>query len=387
MRAHRVVTPRPQLERGHDRPGREPRRPGLARLVRTHPTPESVVALQRVAGNRATRQALRDSRRSPGAPVVQRAAYGLDLQPSQDAYVDHAVRLWKTQPGMLLTDFVDATMTTIAGALKASVPFFAWTFVTSGGASGVFDSEIWKVKVNVSKFSARKPPKKLRDLNPAEVTEIVGTLYHESRHADQDVVIIRSLLDQKQTPKQIHAATKIRRDVIDAVKAKKYAVPLDADQVAHAGRMFDVMYGTHKELLTFLVQHSAAFAGLDALSAQGSSLTAAAPHVRTFTTWHTRVLQPKLTRMAAATNLTTVEKAILQRLQSVDTELTAFLTAWKKVAGKSRPAASDVDDVRVLAGDARDAVNEAYAHLEGEVDAFRVEAKVKGAFSAKIATP
>jgi hypothetical protein len=345
--------------------------------------------LQRAAGNRVVRQLLLG--REPvaaAAPVVQRLSYGLDKQTSQDKYVDHAVKLWTTQPGMSLKNFAEAMLKTIGVELKGyGVPFFGWTFVSGAGASGFFDSKAWKVQVNVSKFSSRTTPKTLKDLTVAEVTEVVGTLYHESRHTDQDVLIIRVQLDQNKTVDQIFADTKIRRDVIKAVSASKYSDPLDADQSAHARRMFDVMYGVHKEFLEFLMRNSAAFEGLDTLAAPTSRLSAAAAHIKTFATWQSAVLQPKLKQMKAMKNPTSVETALLQRLQMVDTSLTDLMAGWKKVAGVRTPIQVDVDDLRDLAGDARDAIFEAYVKLEGEQDAIRVENEIKTAFTSKVAKP
>ncbi|QNE17006.1 hypothetical protein F1D05_02625 [Kribbella qitaiheensis] len=322
------------------------------------------------------------------APVVQRLSYGLDRQTSQDKYVDQAVKLWTTQPGMSLKNFANSMMKTIGVELNGyGVPLFGWTFVSGAGASGLFDSKAWKVQVNVSKFSSRTIPKTLKDLTVAEVTEVVGTLYHESRHTDQDVLIIREQLDQKKTADQIFADTKIRRDVIKAVAASKYSNPLDADQIAHAKRMFDVMYGAHKELLEFLMRNSAAFEGLDTLAAPTSKLSAAAAHIKTFAAWQSAVLQPKLKQMKAMKSPTPAETALLQRLQLVDTSLTNLMAGWKKVAGVKAPAQADVDDVRDLAADARDAIFDAYVKLEGEQDAIRVEDEIKTAFTSKVAKP
>lgn len=374
---------------GSTRPGQGPHRRDIVGPDQRQPTVESIIMLQRAAGNRVVRQLLLG--REPvaaAAPVVQRLSYGLDKQTSQDKYVDQAVKLWTTQPGMSLKNFAKAMLTTIAVELKGyGVPFFGWTFVSGAGASGFFDSKAWKVQVNVSKFSSRTTPKTLKDLTVAEVTEVVGTLYHESRHTDQDVLIIRVQLDQKKTVEQIFADTKIRKDVIKAVSAAKYTDPLDADQIAHARRMFDVMYGAHKEFLEFLMRNSAAFEGLDTLAAPTSKLSAAAAHIKTFATWQSAVLQPKLKQMKAMKNPTPVETALLQRLQMVDTSLTDLMAGWKKVAGAKNPIQADVDDVRDLAADARDAIFDAYVKLEGEQDAIRVEGEIKAAFTPKVAKP
>jgi hypothetical protein len=372
---------------GGTRSGQGPRRRDIAGPDQRQPTAESIIELQRAAGNRVVRQLLLG--REPvvaAAPVVQRVPYGLDLPTSKGKYVDQAVKLWTTQPGMSLKDFAEAMLQTIAVELKGyDVPFFGWTFVSDSGALGIFDSKAWKVKVNVSKFSSRPAAKILKDLTVDEVKEIVGTLYHESRHTDQDVLIIRVLLDQKKTVAQIFAATKIRQDVIKAVAATKYTATLDADQKAHAGRMFDVMYGTHKEFLEFLIRNSAAVEGLGDLAKPTSKLSKAAGHIKTFATWQPAVLQPKLKKMTAMKNPTPIETALHQRLQKVDAFLTDLMTGWNKVAGVKNPAQADVEDVRDLAGEARNAIIDTYVNLEGEADAFRVEGETKAAFDHKLA--
>ncbi len=388
MRAHRIDASRiPSSDR--PRPLRVPRRRDVARLVRRHPTTESVLELQRTAGNQVTRRLLLAGTQG-AAPVVQRAPYGLEKQPVQTAYTDQAVQLRKTQPDMTLEHFVDALMRTIAAAMKADgVPPFTWTFLTKGGAIGVFNSTTWKVEVNVAKFTSRPgvTPKLVKDLTVDEITEVIGTLYHESRHTDQDVLVIRSLLDQGKKPAQIFASTQIRKDVIKAVATTRYAAPLDAAQTAQAGRMFDVMYGTHKQVLQFLVDHSDAYDGLEKLSKDGSNLAAAAPHIATFATWQPRTLQPKITALSALTSPTQVEKDLLARLQTLDKALTDLRGAFTKATGTRKPKPDDVDDTRLLAEDARAALQEAYVNLESEADAFRVEGQVKTAFGAKLAKP
>lgn len=235
---------------------------------------------------------------------------------------------------MPLIDFANAMLQTIAVELKGyGVPFFTWKFVTGAGASGIFDSKAWRVLVNVSKFSSNKSAKTLKDLTEDEVTEVVGTLYHEARHTDQDVLIIRVLLDQKRTVDQIFAATNICKNVIKAIAATKYTDRLDPDQVAHAGRMFSVMYGAHKELLEFLMRHSAAIDGLDTLMAPTSKLSAAKVHIKTFSTWQSAVLQPKHKRMNAMKSPTPIEAALLGRLPKVDASLTSLVAGWRKVTG------------------------------------------------------
>lgn len=390
MRAHRGPAPRETV--GDDRgPERPPARPGLVAVERRPPTSASLLRLQRSAGNRVARRVLLGGAAGSAAtPVVQRAAYGLDLAPSRGKYVDEAVRLWTTQPGMALVDFAEAMLRTISVELTAAgVPPVGRTIAARGsGADGVFDSSTWTITVNTSAFSTQTPPPKtLRDLTEAEVTEVIGTLYHEARHADQDVMIVRDLLGQKKTVKQVVAATGIHKDAVVKIKGTTYPTALDPDQVGHARRMFDVMYGPHKEILDFLTHHSDAWAALSTLAVAGSPLSAAKKHLTTLAKWQAAGVQPHRKRLAAVSTPTPVEQALGQRLEKVDTALTALLAAWKKVATAKNAAPAAVDAVRKAAVVARDAIMATYLNLEGELDAFRVQAEVTTAFTAAMGAP
>lgn len=389
MRQHRTDAARePTDER---RPVRGTGRPGVAVPAGVrHPRAGAITELQRTAGNHVVARLLRGGARgAAGTPTVQRAPYGLESPTSQGAYVAEAARLRRTQPTMSLPAFAEALLTVVAGELKAAgVPPIRWTIKESGsGPDGVFSSADWRVQVNTSAFSAQKsPPKELRLLTDAELTAAAGTLYHEARHADQDVVIIRNLLAQKKTVGQVVAATGIRRKAVEAVASTTYAAPLDADQAARADRMYDVMYGANKQLLTLLMTHRSLFAGLGALATPGSRLSDGARHVTTLATWQSTALTPALARLAASKNLTAAQADLHRRLQAVDAEITALLFVWKAARAK-KPAPSAVDDVRVAAADTRDALNEAYRSLESEADAFRVEGLVSTALTQKLVKP
>lgn len=388
MRQHRIDTPREpddrHLVRGAGRPV------VAAPAGVRHPRAGSITELQRTAGNHVVgRLLLGAARGGAGAPTVQRAPYGLESPKSQGAYVAEAARLRKTKPAMSPRAFADALLRRVATELQAAgVPPIRWTISESGdGPDGVFSSKDWQVLVNTSAFSSQKSPlKKIQLLTDAEVTAVAGTLYHEARHADQDVVIIRNLLAQNQTVDQVVAATGILKKTVQAVRSTKYAAPLDADQRAHAARMHDVMYGPNNQLLTLLMAHRKLLAGLGTLAEPGSRLSDGKRHVTTLGTWQSTTLTPTLARLAVANNLTPAQKDLHTRLQAVDTEITALLHAWKATQVK-KPAPTAADDVRVAAGDTRDVLYEAYRSLESEADAFRVEGLVATALTQKLAKP
>lgn len=315
MRQHHTEAPRESAT--ERRPARATGRQGLAATGRGRVTRDSILDLQRTAGNGVARRLVRSTaaeRTTPHvgpAPVVQRAPYGLDRPPSQGAFVSDAVRLRTTQGRLSLRDFAGALRKSIDVQLKAAgVPTVTWNIGPGSGPNGSFDSTSWTLSVNTSAFSARTPrPTTLGQLTEPEVTEVVGTLYHEARHADQDVLIIRNLLGRRRSVTQVAAATGMPVTVVDAVKAARYPAALDPDQVGHAERMFAVMYGPHKQFLGFLLKHGSAFVGLDDF-AGGATTGTTAPHVATFAAWQAGALRLHLQQLAALKQPTQVETAL-----------------------------------------------------------------------------
>ena len=194
------------------------------------PSARIVLELQR-AGYHAVGPLLTHATRTGTVvPVVQRrpaGEYGLDVPAREHAYVKQAVTLWRTQKHLSLRDFASMLpeARSVADLKRQGVPEVTWNWATLG-AAGRFNSELWVIDVDVGAFGATKAVKPtVNDLTPAEVTEVVGTLYHEARHADQDVLIIRQLLAAKVPARLIVDRTKIRDDVVSAVKRTTYSRP------------------------------------------------------------------------------------------------------------------------------------------------------------------
>ena len=348
----------------------------------------SITELQRTAGNQAVGRMLPGVRR---APVVQRDAKkvthgeGLDTATSHSAYVAHAVKLWQTNKAMKLTPFAEDLTQVIGTELtKYGIPPPKMVPDSKIGGLGEFNQELWVMKVNIARFG-KAGAQTLGDLSPAEVEEAVGTLYHEARHADQNVLVVRSLLAKKLSVDRIVALTKIRKDVVQRVHATKYADALDPAKVERAGRMYDVMYGEHKELLTFLAKEAPAVTGIEELAKTGSDLKAATSHVKVFDDWHTKVLTPKIAKLGAKPKRSAVEDGILSDLQGIDVAAKSFLTEWNVTSVATSPLPDDVELVREEAGKLEASLGKAYHNLESEKDAFRVEAPVKSSFRTQAA--
>ncbi len=308
--------------------------------------------------------------------------YGLALAGSQNKYVAEAVRLWSTKKSTKINDFVDALMGTIkTDLLSQGVPEFKWQITRGLGLNGSFDSEHWIVSIDPDTFSTQKATE-LKDLTLDEVEEVVGTLYHESRHTDQDVLIIRVLLDQKKAVKDIVQETKIPQRIVDAVKATKFKTPPDTAQVAHATRMFAVMYGQHKELLEFLMKNSQLVGGMQKLAkaSDADGLKKAAPHVEKLTKWKKNVLEPKVKKLEAGKKAGPVETQLKQDLGALNLVTADLLADFATAVKMKNPTKAGLEDLRDRTDEWLEKLNAAYRNLEGEKDAFAIEEQVKQAF-------
>ena len=311
--------------------------------------------------------------------------YGLAEVGSQNKYVAEAIRLWRNQKSMKVEDFADALMKAVeADLLSQGVPEFKWQMDSALGVSGEFDSEKWVVKINPSKFSEQKVTT-VQDLKLEEVKEVVGTLYHESRHADQDALIVRVLLDQKTPVKEIAKETKIPERIIKEVEANSTSnikSPLDKARVAHANRMFEVMYGKHKELLTFLMENSQSVEGVQQLvdARNADDLKDAKPHVEKLAEWAKNVLEPKVKKLAADKKLGSLEAQLKQDLDALSQATTKLLAAFDTAFKIKDPTEASLENLRHRADEWQKRLFAAYKNLEGEKDALRIEALVKEAF-------
>lgn len=304
---------------------------------------------------------------------------------SRNKYVAEAVRLWTTQKSMKVEDFANALMKAIETDLVSQgVPELKWKMSPGLGVSGLFDQQKWVVEIDPKAFSQNKVTT-VADLTLEEVREIVGTLYHESRHTDQDVLTIRVLLDQKKPVKDIVQETKIPERIVNAVKRTKFKTPPDEAQVAHATRMFAVMYGAHKELLTFLMENPQLVAGMQSLvgASNAGDLKSAAPHVEKLTKWAKNVLEPKVKKLAAGKKLGPLEAQLKQDLGELNRVTAPLLTAFATAFKMKNPTGAALKDVQDRTQEWLDKLDVAYKNLEGEKDAFGVEELVKKAFETE----
>ena len=153
---------------------------------------------------------------------------------------------------------------------------------------------------------------------------------------------------------------------------------MNASQKVHAERMYDVMYGAHNQLLTFLMANTGALDAMEKLAEPGSDFAAAAPHVTAFTGWQSSVLQPKVDAMRKSPNLSPTHQRLFNDLDELNTDLLDLADAWRAVADKQRPSGTPAADVRSAAKGVHEQGTTAYQNLEGEDDAFRCRSRGQG---------
>jgi hypothetical protein len=333
-------------------------------LLHGGPNPAAVAAIQR----------------QPDKTKAESPEYGLDLPAHQAPYVARALELWQSQKEMTTDVFVEDLMKTIKAELvQLGVPDFKWKQDASIAGMGEFDSHDWIVRINPAKFTTGGKPAKVKNFPSFdEFVEVVGTLYHESRHTDQDLMIIRVLLEEGKKPAEIHADTGIKLAVINKVKKAKFLSKPNKAQKDQVRDMYGAMYGEHKEPLEFVMKQKAAYNGVvnltDAL--EKKHLTAAKPQIAAITKWRADVLAPEITSLQKP-NPSPIDQRLLDRARKIDSAIGGVLQEWDRVAKIKKPNEDDLEDLRFAAQAVSEAFVEAINKSEGELDAWRVEKEVK----------
>jgi len=336
----------------------------------------------RYGGRQRWRDAARRGRIQRQPDTDSGTKYGLALAGSRNKYVAKAIELWTTQKSMKVEEFAETLMKAIkTDLLSQGAPDLNWNIKRGLGADGIFDSKKWLVEIDPDKFSEQKVIT-VADLTLPDVEGIVGTLYHESRHTDQDVLIIRALLDQKKTVEKIFQETEIPKPIIKAVAAKKFKTPLDDAQKEHAKRMFVVMYGEHKELLNFLMKNTQTVEGLKKLAGAGNAgdLKRAEPHVKKLAEWAKNVLEPKVKKLAAGKKLGPQETELRHDLGELSQVTPKLVAAFDIALKMKNPTKDALEDLQDRTNEWLEKLDAAYHHLEGEKDAYAVEGLVKQEF-------
>ena len=359
----------------------------------SHSTVDTVLRLQSLIGNQAVQRLIAQnslpSLTPTRIPMIQRQAYGLENTGSVGRYTDRAAKIWHTQPQMSIRDFVFSLMNLIANELDGKgIPPCGWTLDNSLGHDGEFDQKRWHMLINPDNFSQNTTPQVVKDLTKDEIQSVVGTLYHEARHADQDFLVARMLAGKGHNAPEIAAKMNIPVTIADeAIPQKLVKSSANKDQVAHAETMFEVMYGDYKEVLQFIKNFGARLqeVSLQAQTVTVATLSSDVQAIDDLLTdlgkWSQATLQLEIDKLNKKSQKSALDKNILTELKKIDSHITTISAMRKKITQPS------VKNIQKLGGGINkfflDAFK-AYQNLESEADAFRVEKTVQQQFKTKI---
>jgi len=194
----------------------------------------SILELQHTIGNQAlqrliNKQPVQVRQRVPPSSVqrVQRSGGGLAETAPLETFAQAAVAYCRDtgNADKLLTDFTVHMMGKINEALKAIPSEECPHSFVSTGTMGSFSGGTFSMLVNTSDFTKRPGITKASQLNQGEIAEIIDTIYHEARHAEQYYRVARVLAGKGKSAAEIAQVVGIP----NTIAAKAFANPLNAD--------------------------------------------------------------------------------------------------------------------------------------------------------------
>ena len=209
-------------------------------------TPAGLLALQRAAGNRAVSRLVANApprrmlQRNKEAKLRAENPTGLAKAEVLGAFrdeIDAEIKVLKAQGGKVTEQVASRSIIAIHGRLntmlvKLGIPPTKLEF--SGGRWGAFNGRTWTMRLGIDDTS--NDP-----MSPNTFKEFLVTLYHESRHAEQEFLEVRKLL----------SAHKLTRDELK----KRHHVDIPAHVFDEAKRMAkSKLTEGEKALLGFIEQ-------------------------------------------------------------------------------------------------------------------------------------
>jgi hypothetical protein len=371
----------------------------------TSGVPNSIISLQQLIGNKAVQRFLASKpinvAQSVRQPTIQlkRQPYGLETTSSVDRYTDYALKLHADKPKMSLREFADELTKNVSQELtKNGVPQVKIT-LKPHGTDGEFKQDSWELIVDPSKFNTQKTQvNELGLLSREDVINATGTIYHEARHADQDFLVARMLAGKKKTAEQINKETGMPVEVTQkAVDNKLSKTKANAEQIAEAETLFDVMYGEHKELLGLVIKHGAKIKSVGENLSQmtelddggktvdsallNSTITDTHALINDLDKWSNTVSQAEISRLQKKAKKSPLDTQMLNDLTDINKEIAKISKEWK---ANPKPDLGNVLDFGEVFPEFFKVFGAAYKRIPSEKDAFNVEAIAKKRMGSRL---
>jgi hypothetical protein len=182
--------------------------------------------LQRTVGNHATRQLLQAQPKAP-ASIQRQTDFGLATSQNVNSFVSQ-VQPFKDDPVNQTKSFealaLHACQVVNGELLKLGVPEVKYsTEAISAGSAAEFRYWHWKMIVNSAVYQGRSGPLKIGQLKQKQVSELVGSVYHEARHAEQHFKVGQYLAGKGKSETLIMLEAEIPSEIAKRAKAKPMA--------------------------------------------------------------------------------------------------------------------------------------------------------------------
>jgi hypothetical protein len=377
-----------------------PRDTSPARLATT--PAGDLLALQHAAGNRAVVQRL-----GHGQAVLQRKPVGLREPTPISTYAKEALDYWK-EPGnakKTLQDFANHLFGKANDALKAlNVWPMLKKFDSTQQTPGEFDSTTWTIGLNDALFVQGRTVTEVGQLTADEAAQISGTIYHESRHAEQHFQIARTVAGASTATgnalvQEIMKSTQLPVDPARAASTQPLAkTAANKDRLAEAADWESVITGPHGRFRNIVVPWE-----LEARSAKNIAYDplrgtkARATMEQFFAFWRgarrKKVVTDHIKTVKALKRKTGVDRLMLTHLQAIETQLAKVEKAWAAFQ-REEAKLSPSDLLKAFEAFKKkslqsliDVLHKAYVAFPTEDDAFAAEKAVIKEFGALAAPP
>jgi hypothetical protein len=325
------------------------------------------------------------------APVqrIQRTSTtGLAATAATEGFAQEAYDYWKATPTKTRAEFAQDMI----AKLNAKLLYPVTTVITTSGDSGVFSrsAATFAIKVNAAGFSKRTGlSSAISDLTQAEVGEVVDTLYHEARHAEQILRIAQMQAGQGKLASQIATALSIP----PAAAAEAVKTPLDATKPENAtliseaeawGAFMGGKYETYKKEVANLRDEIAALqTALDG-STTANVIANVGPKLTTIETRLTTFFDPKKEEIDALADKKPFDTEVSQRIDAIRQAFDNFKAEYGvQQADATKISISKLKSLRSKLHGAR---YDAYRAYEHEKDAWAVGGAAGTKFKALTAT-
>jgi len=148
---------------------------------------QDIIHLQRTLGNQATQRLIKP-KNNAGKGIIQRAETGMRKSGNLGRYSSAALKLMTDNPNMAPNDFV-REVHKLAGQELTATGAPPTILAFGGDGAGSFSEGTWTLEVNSADVFGTAAT--VGTANQAKVDDLVNTMYHETRHAEQAFRIVR----------------------------------------------------------------------------------------------------------------------------------------------------------------------------------------------------